>query len=42
MGGLKYLFNAPYGIGKAACDRMAADCAFELKKDKPKKVGILF
>jgi dehydrogenase/reductase SDR family protein 1 len=21
-----------YGIGKAACDRMAADCAVELKK----------
>ena len=32
VGGLKYLFNVPYGIGKAACDRMAADCAVELKK----------
>jgi len=31
-GGIRYLFNACYGIGKAACDRMAADCAFELKK----------
>ena len=31
MGGLKYLFNVPYGIGKAGCDRMAADCAVELK-----------
>jgi len=31
-GGLKYLFNCAYGIGKAACDRMAADCAHELKK----------
>jgi len=32
MGGLKYLFNVAYGIGKAACDRMAADCGHELKK----------
>ncbi|XP_066289628.1 dehydrogenase/reductase SDR family member 1-like isoform X2 [Branchiostoma lanceolatum] len=32
-GGLRYLFNVAYGIGKAACDRMAADCAHELKKD---------
>jgi NAD(P)-dependent dehydrogenase (short-subunit alcohol dehydrogenase family) len=31
-GGLSYLFNVPYGVGKAACDRMAADCAHELKK----------
>ena len=31
-GGLRYLFNVPYGIGKEACDRMAADCAFELSK----------
>jgi len=31
-GGLKYLFNVAYGVGKAGCDRMAADCAHELKK----------
>lgn len=31
-GGLKYLFNAAYGVGKAACDRMAADCALELRR----------
>ncbi|XP_033122699.1 dehydrogenase/reductase SDR family member 1-like [Anneissia japonica] len=31
-GGLRYLFNVPYGVGKEACDRMAADCAFELRK----------
>jgi len=31
-GGLRYLFNVAYGVGKAACDRMAADCAIELKK----------
>lgn len=32
VGGLKYLFNVPYGVGKAACDRMAADCAQELRR----------
>ncbi|GAB1598591.1 dehydrogenase/reductase SDR family member 1-like [Argonauta hians] len=31
-GGLVYTFNAAYGIGKEACDRMAADLAVELKK----------
>ncbi|XP_029381210.1 dehydrogenase/reductase SDR family member 1 [Echeneis naucrates] len=31
MGGLQYLFNVPYGVGKAACDRLAADMAVELK-----------
>jgi len=33
-GGLRYLFNVPYGVGKAACDRMAVDCAHELKRHK--------
>ncbi|XP_066290789.1 dehydrogenase/reductase SDR family member 1-like [Branchiostoma lanceolatum] len=32
-GGLNYMINAAYGVGKVACDRMAADCAVELKKD---------
>ncbi|CAH3167904.1 unnamed protein product [Porites lobata] len=31
-GGLRYLFNVAYGVGKAANDRMAADMAVELKK----------
>jgi dehydrogenase/reductase SDR family member 1 len=31
-GGVRYLFNVPYGVGKAAVDRMAADCGFELRK----------
>lgn len=31
-GGLRYLFNVAYGVGKAAVDRMAADCGFELRK----------
>jgi len=30
-GGPRYLFNVAYGIGKAAVDRMSADCAVELK-----------
>ncbi|XP_034965046.1 dehydrogenase/reductase SDR family member 1 [Zootoca vivipara] len=30
-GGLRYMFDVPYGIGKAACDRLAADCAVELR-----------
>ncbi|KAJ8011764.1 hypothetical protein DPEC_G00061650 [Dallia pectoralis] len=31
MGGLRYLFNVSYGVGKAACDRLAADAAIELR-----------
>lgn len=30
-GGLSYIFGVPYGAGKAACDRLAADMAIELK-----------
>lgn len=30
-GGLSYIFEVAYGSGKAACDRMAADMAVELK-----------
>ncbi|XP_069094250.1 dehydrogenase/reductase SDR family member 1-like [Pleurodeles waltl] len=40
IGGLRYLFNVPYGIGKAACDRMAADCAVELKKHNVKYISL--
>eukprot|EP00096_Caligus_rogercresseyi_P000259 TRINITY_DN1065_c0_g1_i2.p1 TRINITY_DN1065_c0_g1~~TRINITY_DN1065_c0_g1_i2.p1 ORF type:complete len:308 (-),score=62.48 TRINITY_DN1065_c0_g1_i2:31-954(-) len=39
-GGLRYLFNVVYGIGKAACDRMAADCAVELKKKNVAMVSL--
>lgn len=31
-GGLLHMYNVPYGVGKAACDRMAADCAQELRR----------
>ncbi|RNA30998.1 dehydrogenase reductase SDR family member 1-like [Brachionus plicatilis] len=34
FGGQRYLFNVPYGVGKAALDRMAVDCGIELKKHK--------
>jgi dehydrogenase/reductase SDR family protein 1 len=32
FGGVRYLFNVAYGIGKAAVDRMAVDCGIELRK----------
>jgi len=31
-GGLRYIFNTAYGVGKAACDRMAGDIGHELRK----------
>lgn len=33
IGGLRYLFNVAYGAGKAANDKMAHDCAQELRKE---------
>ena len=39
-GGIRYLFNAAYGIGKAALDRMAADCAIEFKDDNITMVSL--
>ncbi len=35
-----YLFNVPYGAGKAAVDKMAHDCAQELKKHKVTMVSL--
>ncbi|XP_004475136.1 dehydrogenase/reductase SDR family member 1 [Dasypus novemcinctus] len=32
VGGLHYFFNVAYGVGKAACDRLAVDCAHELRR----------
>lgn len=29
-GGMGYLFNTAYGIGKSGCDRLAADIAVDL------------
>ncbi|KAM5336877.1 LOW QUALITY PROTEIN: dehydrogenase/reductase SDR family member 1 [Glossophaga mutica] len=31
IGGMRYTFNVSYGVGKAACDRLPADCAHELR-----------
>jgi dehydrogenase/reductase SDR family protein 1 len=39
-GGLRYLFNVAYGVGKAACDRMAADTAVELKKHNVASISL--
>lgn len=40
FGGMRYLFNVPYGIGKCACDRMAQDCGIELKKHNVTMVSL--
>ena len=39
-GGLSYIFGVPYGVGKAACDRMAADMAVELKPHQVTSLSI--
>ena len=39
-GGLKYVFNCAYGIGKAANDRMAADCGTELRKSNVTMISL--
>ncbi|WP_017301828.1 SDR family NAD(P)-dependent oxidoreductase [Nodosilinea nodulosa] len=39
-GGLSYIFGVPYGAGKAACDRMAADMAVELKKHRVTSLSV--
>ena len=39
-GGLKYLFYVPYGVGKTACDRMAADCGLEMKSSNVAMISL--
>ena len=39
-GGMSYIFGAAYGAGKAACDRLAADMAVELKPDNIASISI--
>ncbi|MEH1787509.1 SDR family NAD(P)-dependent oxidoreductase [Nostoc sp.] len=39
-GGMSYIFNTAYGVGKAACDRLAADMAVELKPHNVASVSI--
>ncbi|KAM3727729.1 Dehydrogenase/reductase SDR family member [Dirofilaria immitis] len=38
--GIRYFFNVPYGVGKAAVDRMSADMAEELKDYKVTVVSL--
>jgi dehydrogenase/reductase SDR family protein 1 len=40
LGGWQYFLNVPYCVGKSACDRMATDCAAELKKENVAMVAI--
>ena len=40
LGGYMYFFNVPYCVGKSACDRMATDCAAELKKENVTMVSL--
>jgi dehydrogenase/reductase SDR family protein 1 len=39
-GGLRYLFNVAYGVGKAACDRMAQDCGIELRNSNVTMISL--
>lgn len=41
LGGLQYSFNAAYGVGKAAIDRMSQDCGVELRKHNVCSIGLL-
>ncbi len=39
-GGMSYIFSVPYGVGKSACDRLAADMAKELKQHNVTSLAI--
>lgn len=39
-GGLSYIFGTAYGVGKAACDRLAADMATELQPHQVASLSI--
>jgi NAD(P)-dependent dehydrogenase (short-subunit alcohol dehydrogenase family) len=39
-GSMTYIFGAAYGVGKAACDRLAAELAVELKPDNIASISI--
>ena len=40
LGGWQYIFNVAYTVGKSGCDRMATDCAIELKKENVAMVSL--
>ena len=39
-GGWSYLFNVAYTVGKSGVDRMATDCAIELKNENVAMVSL--
>ncbi|MGK7908377.1 MAG: SDR family NAD(P)-dependent oxidoreductase [Synechococcus sp.] len=39
-GGMSYIFGAAYGAGKAACDRLVADMASELRPDNVASISL--
>ena len=39
-GSMSYIFGAAYGVGKTACDRLAADMAVELKPDNVASISL--
>ncbi|MEH2193665.1 MAG: SDR family NAD(P)-dependent oxidoreductase [Nostoc sp.] len=39
-GSMSYIFNTAYGVGKAACDRLASDMAVELKPHNVASVSV--
>ena len=41
IGGQGYYINVPYGVGKAAVDRMSADCAIEFKEHNVLALSLL-
>ncbi|XP_038069912.1 dehydrogenase/reductase SDR family member 1-like [Patiria miniata] len=40
IAGLRYYLNVAYSVGKAACDRLATDCALEMKKHNVASVSL--
>jgi NAD(P)-dependent dehydrogenase (short-subunit alcohol dehydrogenase family) len=39
-GGMSYIFGVAYGVGKSACDRLAADLAVELKSSNVTSISV--
>jgi dehydrogenase/reductase SDR family protein 1 len=40
LGGYHYFFNVAYTVGKSGVDRMATDCAVELKKENVTMISL--
>jgi NAD(P)-dependent dehydrogenase (short-subunit alcohol dehydrogenase family) len=39
-GGMSYIFGAAYGVGKSACDRLAAELAVELRSNNVASISV--